>query len=52
MFKKILRSIQQTQMRRAEYWQLMNMSDTLLKDIGLSRGEIKDRFYYQKEVNR
>jgi len=52
MFKNILRSIQQTQMRRAEYWQLMNMSDIMLKDIGLSRGEIKDRFYYKEEVNR
>jgi uncharacterized protein YjiS (DUF1127 family) len=52
MFKKMLNSIQKNQMRRAEYWQLHNMSDALLKDIGIARGEIKDRFYYQEEVNR
>ena len=52
MFTRILRLIQRSQMRRAEYWQLHNMSDALLKDIGIARGEIKDRFYYQEEVNR
>jgi uncharacterized protein YjiS (DUF1127 family) len=52
MFTRILKAIQRNQMRRAEYWQLHNMSDALLKDIGIARGEIKDRFYYQEKVNR
>ena len=52
MFKNILRSIQQTQMRRAEYWQLHNMSDKMLKDIGITRGEIQDKFYEQEKVWR
>ena len=50
MFKKLLKKLQYNQMRRAEYWQLHNMSDNMLKDIGISRGEIKDRFYNEKEI--
>jgi uncharacterized protein YjiS (DUF1127 family) len=30
---------------RADYWLLNNMSDKQLKDIGITRGEIKQRFY-------
>ena len=45
MFKRLIKAIQRNQMRRVEYWQLHNMSDAMLKDIGLSRDEIKDRFY-------
>ena len=52
MFKRLFKKIQENQMRRAEYWQLHNMSDIMLKDIGISRGEIKDRFYNQEKVNR
>jgi len=52
MFKKILKSLQQKQMRRVEYWQLRNMSDKMLKDIGITRGEIKDKFYNQEKVYR
>jgi len=28
------------------------MSDAMLKDIGMTRGEIKDRFYNQEKVYR
>ena len=52
MFKRLLNRLQYNQMRRVEYWQLNNMSDAMLKDIGISRGEIKDRFYNQEKVNR
>ena len=52
MFKRLLNRLQYNQMRRAEYWQLHNMSDNMLKDIGITRGEIRDRFYNQKEINR
>jgi uncharacterized protein YjiS (DUF1127 family) len=52
MFKRLISRLQYNQMRRVEYWQLNNMSDAMLKDIGISRGEIKDRFYNQEKVNR
>ena len=52
MFKRFLNRLQQGQMRRVEYWQLNNMSDAMLKDIGITRGEIKDRFYNQEKVYR
>jgi len=51
MFKRFLNRLQQGQMRRVQYWQLHNMSDAMLKDIGMTRGEIKDRFYNQEKVN-
>jgi len=51
MFKRLISRLQHNQMRRVEYWQLHNMSDIMLKDIGISRGEIKDRFYNQEKVN-
>ena len=49
MFKRLISRLQYNQMRRVEYWQLNNMSDAMLKDIGISRGEIKDRFYNQEK---
>tara|TARA_B110000285_G_C14734762_1_gene428068 strand:- start:37 stop:195 length:159 start_codon:yes stop_codon:yes gene_type:complete len=52
MFTRILRLIQRSQMRRAEYWQLHNMSDKMLKDIGITRGEIQEKFYQQQKVYR
>ena len=52
MFRRLIKALQRNQMRRVEYWQLHNMSDDMLKDIGISRGEIKDRFYNQEKVNR
>ena len=45
MFTRILKSIQEAQLRRANYWMLHNMSDKSLRDIGLSRGEIYDKIY-------
>jgi uncharacterized protein YjiS (DUF1127 family) len=41
----IVKRIQQSQQRRANYWLLQNMSDKSLKDIGVTRGEIYDRVY-------
>jgi uncharacterized protein YjiS (DUF1127 family) len=41
----IVKRIQQSQQRRADYWLLQNMSDKSLKDIGVTRGEIYDRVY-------
>ena len=45
MFKKFIKLIQEYQMRRVDYWQLINMSDFALRDIGVTRGEIKQKFY-------
>jgi len=50
MFRKLIKALQQNQMRRVEYWQLHNMSDAMLKDIGISRGEIKDKFYNENKT--
>ena len=36
----IIRKIQEVQMKRVCYWQLRNMTDRELKDIGLSRSDI------------
>ena len=36
----VIKRLQVNQMRRASYWQLHNMSDTALKDIGISRSDI------------
>jgi len=44
MFKNIIKAIQQAQMRRVQYWQLVNMSDAGLRDVGITRGEIKKVF--------
>jgi len=52
MFKRFLKAMQRSQMRRVEYWQLNNMSDSMLKDIGITRGEIRDRFYKEEKVYR
>jgi uncharacterized protein YjiS (DUF1127 family) len=45
MFKQFIKTLQDHQMRRVQYWQLINMSDSALKDIGVTRGEIKQKFY-------
>ena len=39
----IWKSIQRNQQRRADYWILQNMSDKQLKDMGITRGEIRNR---------
>lgn len=38
----IYKSIVRTQERRVAYWQLQNMTDKDLKDIGITRGEIRE----------
>ena len=45
MFKRIIRSLQEAQERRVAYWQLQHMSDKTLKDIGVTRGEIRQKVY-------
>ncbi len=45
MFKNILKAIQKNQQRRADYWILMNMSDKELHDMGISRGEVRQKVY-------
>ena len=45
MFKRFIKALQESQQRRVSYWQLNNMSDSSLKDIGITRGEIKQKFY-------
>jgi len=49
MFKTFIKTLQDSQMRRVQYWQLVNMSDALLRDIGVTRGEIKQKFYNKDE---
>ena len=52
MFKNFIKKLQVHQQRRAEYWQLNNLTDEMLKDIGMTRGEINYRFYKEEtEVN-
>lgn len=41
----LLKRIQESQQRRANYWILHNMTDKDLKDVGISRGEIHDKVY-------
>ena len=36
----IVRRIQESQTRRVSYWQLKNMTDKDLRDIGLNRADI------------
>jgi uncharacterized protein YjiS (DUF1127 family) len=41
----IIKIIQVNQMRRVAYWQLHNMTDKDLKDIGLNRSDIHQVAY-------
>ena len=43
MFKRFFKNLQINQQRRADYWLLTHMSDKELKDIGITRGEIKTK---------
>jgi len=43
-FKSLLTAVQEGQLRRAQYWQLNSMSNEALRDIGITRGEIKKVF--------
>ena len=45
MFKNIIKVIQNAQQRRVAYWQLQHMADQALKDIGVTRGEIRQKVY-------
>lgn len=45
MFKDILRKIQKAQERRVAYWQLQNLSDKDLYDIGINRSQIRSVVY-------
>ena len=45
MLKRLLKKLQDSQQRRADYWLLHNMTDKDLRDIGISRGEIKSKIY-------
>ena len=46
MFVKIINMIQKAQMRRVAYWQLQNLSDSALRDIGITRCEIRRISYF------
>ena len=41
MFRNLIKRLQDHQMKRVAYWQLQHMSDTQLKDIGLTRSDIR-----------
>jgi len=47
MFRKLIKMIQISQEKRVAHWQLQNMSDNQLKDIGVTRGEIESKIYRQ-----
>ena len=44
-FISVGNSLAKAQQMRADYYLLNKMSDKQLKDIGVTRGEIKQRFY-------
>ena len=45
IIKKILKTLQESQQRRADYWILQNLSDSELRDIGITRSEIAHTVY-------
>lgn len=45
MFKRFVKAIQKSQERKVALWQLQNMTDRELRDIGVSRAEIKSKVY-------
>mgnify|MGYP003155306419 CR=1 FL=1 len=45
MFRKLINFIKEGQQRKVAYWQLQNMTNQQLKDIGVSRSEIKNKVY-------
>jgi len=49
MFKKLLTKLQEHQMRRVAYWQLQNLNDRTLYDIGLTRADIR-RIAYKEPL--
>ena len=45
MIKRIIKAIIAHQEKRAAYYTLVNLTDKDLKDIGITRGELKQRVY-------
>lgn len=45
MLRKVWKAIQESQQRRADYYLLTSMTDRQLKDMGLTRGELRYRLY-------
>jgi|14BtaG_2_1085337.scaffolds.fasta_scaffold22733_3 uncharacterized protein YjiS (DUF1127 family) len=45
MLRKIWKAIEESNKRRVDYYLLSNMTDRQLKDLGLTRGEIRYRIY-------
>ena len=45
MFKKFINFIKTSQERKVALWQLENMTDMQLKDIGVTRGQIYRKVY-------
>ena len=44
-FSRINNAIQETQKRRVAYWQLQNLSDRELRDLNISRHDLKRAVY-------
>jgi uncharacterized protein YjiS (DUF1127 family) len=40
--KRTVVAIQKAQEKRAAYWQLQNLTDTELRDIGIGRSQIRE----------
>ena len=40
MFRRLIKKLQDHQMRRVAYWQLNNMTERELKDSGVSRSDV------------
>lgn len=45
MFKRFVKAVLKAQERKVALWQLQNMSDRQLRDIGVSRAEIESKVY-------
>jgi len=50
--ERSFRAIQRTQQARADLWLLNNMSDRELRDIGTSRGEIREHINGKKSIRK
>jgi uncharacterized protein YjiS (DUF1127 family) len=43
--KNVCKKISENQQRRADYYLLMNLTDKELRDMGITRGEIRAKVY-------
>jgi len=50
MFKRFITKLQEHRQKRVDYYLLISMTDRELRDLGIGRSEIRDRFY-GKTVN-